>query len=610
VAISADGNTLAIGGFLDNGGIGAVWIFTRASGAWTQQGSKLVGTGAAGTAGQGGAVALSGDGNTLAIGGNNDNGGVGAVWIFTRASGAWTQQGSKLVGTASAGSLIAQGDAVALSSDGSTLLEGGPDDNDVGAAWVFTRSGTTWTQQGAKLTSSSASGLAGLGEAVALSSDGNTALLGGGHDSSGVGAAWVFTRSGSTWTQQGNKLIGTGAVGPASQGTAVALSGDGNTAVIGGLLDNSEAGATWVFTRTSGAWNQLGNKLAGSGATGAAGQGRAVAISTDASTVIVGGNQDNSDAGAVWIFSTQASAPNVPSAVSVSPAFGSASATTLTFTFSDTGGFQALTVLDILINSSLDGRHACYIAFVPASSTVDLVDDAGDAGGPYSAITLPGTGTAQNSQCTITGAGSSVSGTGNTLTLTLAMSFTASFAGNKVIYMAAQDASANSGWQALGTWNVPGSAPTGPSVTGVTPGNSKSLTQTYIFNFADTNGWQDLAVLNILVNSAIDGRHACYIAYVPAGASTGAVDLVDDAGDAGGPYSAFMIPGTGTASNSQCSIAGTGATVTASGNNLTLTLPITFTTAFAGNQIVFLAARSNTQNSGWQAVGTVQVPSH
>src|ERR1019366_7421367 len=73
-----------------------------------------------------------------------------------------------------------------------------------------------------------------FGSCVALSGDGNTAVIGGPFDDGGVGAAWVFTRVGSTRTQQGPKLTGSGASGPGGFGSSVALSGDGNTAVIGG----------------------------------------------------------------------------------------------------------------------------------------------------------------------------------------------------------------------------------------------------------------------------------------------------------------------------------------------------------------------------------------
>jgi len=305
-------------------------------------------------------------------------------------------------------------------------------------------------------------------------------------------------------------------------------------------------------------------------------------------------------------------APLPASPTAASPASGSGSSTTFTFTFSDTGGSQNLTVEDVLINAVLDGRHACYLAFVPSgpsSGTVYLVDDAGDAGGPYQTLGLPGNGSIQNSQCTIGGAGSAVSTSGNTLTLTLPIVFGANFAGNKVIYMSAQDTSGvNSGWLSLGTWNAPGTPPSGPWVTSMTPARTTGSGQSYAFTFTDSNGWQDISVANILANVAIDGRVGCYLAYVPSSASGGTLYLVDSAGDAGGPYAGMVIPGSGTVSNSQCTISGSGSSVAASGNTLTLTLPITFSRNFAGDQVFYLAARSSTLNSGWQSVGSITVP--
>jgi len=69
-----------------------------------------------------------------------------------------------------------------------------------------------------------------------------------------TGAAWVFTRSGGGWTQQGSKLVGTGAVGNAGQGFSVALSADANTAIVGGVGDNSYTGAAWVYSRGGTVW--------------------------------------------------------------------------------------------------------------------------------------------------------------------------------------------------------------------------------------------------------------------------------------------------------------------------------------------------------------------
>jgi uncharacterized repeat protein (TIGR01451 family) len=86
------------------------------------------------------------------------------------------------------------------------------------------------------------------GWSVALSADGNTALVGAPQDNGNAGAVWVWTHDGAVWTQQGPKLVGTGAVGAPEQGWSVALSADGNTALVGGIADNGYAGAVWVFT--------------------------------------------------------------------------------------------------------------------------------------------------------------------------------------------------------------------------------------------------------------------------------------------------------------------------------------------------------------------------
>jgi hypothetical protein len=301
VALSADGNTAIVGGPGDNNDAGAAWVFIRSGGTWSQQ-AKLVGTGAVGSnARQGWSVALSGDGNTAIVGAPNDNSGAGAVWVFTRAGGTWSKQGNKLVGSGAVGTIVSQGVSVALSGDGNTAIVGGQGDSlSAGAAWIFIRCpGPGWCQQ-AKLVGSGAVGSTEQGFSVALSGDGNTAVVGGPFDDFGTGAAWVFTRSDGLWSQQGNKLIGNGAVGAAKQGFSVALSGGGNIAIMGAYADNSDAGAAWVFTRSGGSWSQLGNKLMGNGAIGAAKQGTSVALSCN--TAVVGGPENNSNAGAAWVF--------------------------------------------------------------------------------------------------------------------------------------------------------------------------------------------------------------------------------------------------------------------------------------------------------------------
>jgi hypothetical protein len=304
VSLSADGNTAIVGS-----GSGAA-IYTRRHGVWTQHGRELVGNDAAGNANQGFSVSLSHDGNTAIVGGPADNGGIGAAWVYTRSHGVWTQQGSKLVGTGAAGN-ASQGWSVALSGDGKTAIVGGPEDpiyppvdGPRGAAWVYTRSHDVWTQQGSKLVGNS--GCAFQGSSVALSADGNTAIVGGPGtecDVIGSGRAWVFTRSDRVWTQQ-SVLEGTGTGNEALQGASVALSADGNTAIVGGPggIFAPPVGAAWVYTRSHDVWTQQGSKLVGTGAAGYASQGSSVALSADGNTALIGGPGDNGGMGATWVF--------------------------------------------------------------------------------------------------------------------------------------------------------------------------------------------------------------------------------------------------------------------------------------------------------------------
>jgi uncharacterized protein (TIGR03437 family) len=288
VALSGDGNTATVGGPFDNNGVGAMWVYTRSGGVWYQQGGKLVGTGAVGRAYQGTSVALSSDGNTALVGGPNDYNNVGAAWVYTRSGGVWYQQGGKLVGTGAVGSAY-QGTSVALSADGNTAIVGGFGDNAiVGAVWVFTRSGGVWSQQGGKLSGSGP--LDGFGNSVALSGDGNTAAVAA-HD-----RVHVYTRSGSVWSQQGGSLEPAG---------VVALSGDGNTAIVGVSGDNNFVGAAWVYTRTGGVWYQQGGKLVGIGSGPLDAFGDSVALSGDGNTATVGGHDESGNIiGGLWVFTS------------------------------------------------------------------------------------------------------------------------------------------------------------------------------------------------------------------------------------------------------------------------------------------------------------------
>src|SRR4051812_7657914 len=261
VAMSGDGNTALVGGPNDDVlGSGAAWVLTRSDGVWTQQGSKLTGSGGFASVGFGRSVALSADGNTALIG-HWRSGVVGGVArVFTRSDGVWTFQ-ADIAEPAHPGIAGGFSFSVALSGDGDTALIG---DTGVGqgAAWVFTRSNGVWTKQSPELQPSEAV-YPFFGSDVELSANGDTAMI------AGLGQAWVFTRSAGVWTQQGPKLLGSGASGVGLNiASSLALSDDGNTALMGWPGENTGVGAAWVFTRSNGVWTQQGSKLTGSGEQG------------------------------------------------------------------------------------------------------------------------------------------------------------------------------------------------------------------------------------------------------------------------------------------------------------------------------------------------------
>jgi hypothetical protein len=306
VAISANGDTALVGGRAYDGYDGAAWVYTRSGSTWTQQ-AKLVSKEASGNVQQGYSVALSANGDTALVGGKTYTGGAGAAWVFTRTGSTWTER-AKLVGSEASGN-AEQGDSVALSANGETALIGGyEDDGGVGAAWVFTGSGSTWMQQGKKLVGAPASGVEEQGTSVALSADGKTALLGGPFTENEKGAVWVFTLSGSAWKEQAKLPAGTGAGEKTAQGESVALSANGETALVGGPGEDKETGAAWVFTRSGEAWSQQGGALLGEDATLKEAQvGHSVSLSEDGNTALLGGYHDDLSVGAAWAFARSGS---------------------------------------------------------------------------------------------------------------------------------------------------------------------------------------------------------------------------------------------------------------------------------------------------------------
>jgi hypothetical protein len=304
--VSIDGDTALIAALLDDDNgtdSGSVYVFTRTGTTWTQQQKLLASDGAAGDH-FGFFVALAGDTALISANWDDDNGdGSGSVYVFTRSGTTWTQSQKLVASDGQAGDRF--GGSISLS--GETVLFGAyyDDDNgaDSGSAYVFTRSGTTWTQQAKLLASDGAAG-DNFGNYVAL--DGNTALIGAYQDDdngANSGSVYVFTRSGTTWTQQQKLLASDGAAG--DQFSCYGFSLDGDTALIGAWYDDdmgTNSGSVYVFTRSGTTWTQQAKLLASDGATG---DYFGYYVSFNGNTALIGawGDDDKGiDSGSVYVF--------------------------------------------------------------------------------------------------------------------------------------------------------------------------------------------------------------------------------------------------------------------------------------------------------------------
>jgi FG-GAP repeat len=265
---------------------GSAYVFARSGLTWTQQ-AELTAADATPSEQFGGAVALSG--STAVVGAIGQKMNTGAAYVFVRTGTTWTQQAE--LNASDGAQLDSFGVSVAMS--GSTVVVGAYGKNsNTGSAYVFVRTGTTWTQQ-AELTASDIGTGAYFGVSAAVS--GSTAVIGAGERGSTSQAAYVFVRSGTTWTQQA-KLIGSDTVAHDSFGSAVALSG--STAVVG-AFDHAQNGAAYVFVRSGTAWTQQAELTASNGAPR---DYFGLSVAVEQSTAVIGAVGKNSVAGAAYVF--------------------------------------------------------------------------------------------------------------------------------------------------------------------------------------------------------------------------------------------------------------------------------------------------------------------
>jgi len=284
-----------------------------------------------------------------------------------------------------------------------------------------------------------------------------------------------------------------------------------------------------------------------------------------------------------------------PTNVSVAPASGSGSAQTFSFVYSDPYGYADIHYVEILFQSSLSTQNACYVQYSRVNNSIDLVADSGNA---YAGSLTPGiAGTVSNSQCSVDAGVSSIARSGNNLTVTLALTFKPAFAGAKNIYMdVVNNANALSGWQAEGAWTV---VTASPANVAVAPVSGSGASQTFSFVYSDSYGYADIHYVEVMFQSSLSAQNACYVQYSRVNNS---IDLVADSGSA---YAGSLTPGiASTVSNSQCIVDAGASSASGSGNNLTVTLALTFKPAFSGAKNIYLDVVNNANAlSGWQAKG-------
>jgi hypothetical protein len=303
IAISGDGNTFVIGGpsSVNGSNIGGIWIFNRTGTVWTQQAGPLVGTGATGQALQGTSVSISDNGNTVIVGGPGNNTNVGAVWVFTRTGFLWTQQAGPLIGTGLAGQ-VRLGISVSVSFDGNTFVAGGtgPLPNNRGVIWVFSRSGSSWTQVAGPFTGNASNDL--LGTSVSMSGNGLNILAGCPRNNS-LGFVKAYKKIGSVWSFQQDILM-SGMTGQTQFGFSISMSYDGSTAIIGGPRANAERGAIWIYKQFDSIWSHSCGPLGGSGLVPLLRMGASVSMDYNGISAIIGGptTSTTQQGGTTWIF--------------------------------------------------------------------------------------------------------------------------------------------------------------------------------------------------------------------------------------------------------------------------------------------------------------------
>ena len=309
VAMSEDGSTIAFGNYTEPRGYsyGRVFVYVRSGNTWSSQATITVSSSI--NARSGNSIALSGNGNTLVIGRYYENNNSGKVYVYTRSGTSWSQA------TDFDGSNTGSGDEfgsnVAISKDGTTIAVTAPKEDTTasnsGALYVFTGSGSSWSQQSGVLKSSTVNQndelggyYSGFDQQLDISNDGDTIIVGEQNASAGnnIGSAHIFVRSGSSWSRQATITSSDIETGD-NFGYNVSISGDGDTVAVGASKHNNETGGVYVFTRSGTSWSQQANI---EGESTNSNFGRAVSLNEKGTALLIGASRYNEARGRVYLY--------------------------------------------------------------------------------------------------------------------------------------------------------------------------------------------------------------------------------------------------------------------------------------------------------------------
>lgn len=304
VAIDSTGTRVVVGanqteptGVSNSGGC---YIFIRNGSTWTQE-AVLVPSGVLTSSFYGNAVAIDSTGTRVVLTSSNIAAtNKGSVCIFLRTGTTWAQEAIFTASDTAAGDYF--GSAVSMTSDGSRIIVGAHSASNgsisCGAAYIFSRTGTTWTQE-KKMQPSDANGNDKYGYAVSISGDGSRAIIGAYSKTVNVaaqGEIYIWVRSGTSWSQE-LALAGPVSTVQMRFGYSVSMDNTGTRVAIGAYSNNVSAvstGTTYIYLRTGTTWAQEAN-LSASDYTANMNFGYSVSISSDGSRVLVGASNGNSN---------------------------------------------------------------------------------------------------------------------------------------------------------------------------------------------------------------------------------------------------------------------------------------------------------------------------